>query len=41
MDEHVIIPEIVMEELDRRKSDPVVSALLRFLQKQRENDEEG
>ena len=41
MDEHVIIPEIVMEELDRRKSDPVVSALLRFLQKQRDNDEEG
>ena len=38
-DEHVIIPEIVMGEPDR--PDPMVNALLRFLNKARENDEVG
>lgn len=38
-DDRVIIPEVVMDEPDR--PDPMVNALLRFMNKERENDEVG
>lgn len=38
-DDRVIIPEIVMDEPER--PDPMVNALLRFIKKERDNDEVG